>query len=156
MGNPVELRIGAVEVYPLRRRSDAWELLLLQRAATARCPRSWEVVSGRIEQGERPEDAALRELREETGLEAERLYNVTVTSFYLHRASTVMMSVVFAAVVRDARLSLGAEHSAAEWLPATAAPARMSWPRSRALFSDICQLLGHGDAGDLEDVLRVK
>ena len=48
-------------------------------------PAAWEPVHGHIEPGEEPEDAALRELREETGLAADRLYIVRVQPFYLQR-----------------------------------------------------------------------
>jgi dATP pyrophosphohydrolase len=152
-----EAKVGAVDVYVLRRAGDEWQVLLLQRTAGTRCPGSWEAVHGRIEPGERPEEAALREVREETGLEAERLYNVTVQAFYLHTANAVMLAVVFAAIVRDpAAVTLGPEHERAEWLGIPEATARYTWPRSRAVLAEIAHLLRGGDAGAAEDVLRVK
>jgi 8-oxo-dGTP pyrophosphatase MutT (NUDIX family) len=151
-----ELVIGAVDVYPMRRGPAGWEVLLVRRAPGVRCAGAWEIVSGRIEPGEKPPDAAVRELREEAGLEVDRLYNVTVQPFYLHRSDVVMVAVVFAAFVREGPLTLGDEHAAGEWVPVDRAPARMSWPRSRALLGDILALLGGGDAGPMEDVLRVR
>lgn len=128
----------------------------MQRAAGVRCPGAWEAVHGSIERDERPADAALREVQEETGLAVERLYNVAVHSFYLHASDTVMMAVVFAAVVREGTLSLGEEHARAEWLGIDDAAARFAWPRARANLRDIAYLLRDGDAGAVEDVLRVK
>ena len=152
-----EAQVGVVDVYVLRRAGAGWEVLLLQRAAGTRCPGSWETVHGRIEAGERPEEAALREVREETGLEPERLYNVTVQAFYLHTASAVMLAVVFAAVVPGAAaVGLGREHARAEWLGIPEASARYTWPRSRAVLAEIAFLLRRGDAGEAEDVLRVR
>ena len=152
-----EARVATVDVYPLRRASGAWEVLVLQRAEGTRCTGAWEVVHGRIEQGERPEEAALREMREETGLEVERLYNVTVQPFYLHMLGCVTLAVVFAAVVGQERdVTLGPEHARSEWLSARDALARLAWPRSRAALGDILSLLEGGDAGAVEDVLRVK
>jgi 8-oxo-dGTP pyrophosphatase MutT (NUDIX family) len=152
-----EVRVGVVDVYVLRRVHGAWETLLLRRASATRCPGSWETVHGRIEPGERPEDAALREVREETGLAVERLYNATVQPFYLHHWGAVMLAVVFAAVVEgDAPAVTGPEHDAHEWLPAPDAMARYTWPRSRAALSDILHLLRDGDAGAAEDVMRVR
>ncbi len=98
----------------------------------------------------------MREVREETGLTVERLYNITVQPFYLHQQSAVMLAVVFAAVVRDAQLRLSPEHTRAEWLPIADAERRFAWPRERANVRDAAELLRGGDAGTVEDVLRVK
>ncbi|MEJ7809063.1 MAG: NUDIX domain-containing protein [Gemmatimonadaceae bacterium] len=151
-----DVRAGVVDVYVLRRVGEAWEVLVLQRAEGTRCPGSWETVHGHIEPGERPEEAAVREVSEETGLPVERLYNATVQSFYLHSYGAVMLAVVFAAIVpAAAEVALGPEHERAEWLPPDAAAARYTWPRSRAALHDILHLLRTGDGGPAEDVLRV-
>ena len=150
--------MGVVDVYVVRVWSEPWQVLTLQRAATGtRCPNAWETVAGRIEPGERPEDAAVRELFEETGLAPERLYNVTVQPFYLHRLDTVQLAVVFAAFVAEpATVTLGPEHQRSEWLPVADARRRFAWPRERESLDHIVHLLGAGDAGPLEDVLRVR
>lgn len=151
------LEIGTIDVYVLARVGDAWEVLVLQRAHDTRCPTAWETVHGHIEPGEEPEAAAVRELREETGLEIERLYDAGVQPFYLHRTRTVQLSVGFAAVVRrDAPLVLGPEHMRAEWLAPDAAVGRLVWPRERSGLRDALHLLAGGDAGPVEDVLRVR
>jgi 8-oxo-dGTP pyrophosphatase MutT (NUDIX family) len=155
-----------VDVYVVRPAPEgweAWQVLVLQRAAAGtRCPLAWETVHGRIEPGERPEDAALRELGEETGLAADRLYNVTTQAFYLHGAApgaghAVQVAVAFCAFVREAvEPTLGPEHAAHAWLPPAAARARFAWPREREALDHVRVLLGSGDAGPLEDVLRVR
>ena len=163
------LRVGVVDVYvvcPSPAGWDAWRVLVLQRAASGtRCPLAWETVHGRIEPDERPEDAALRELREETGFAAARLYNVTTQAFYLHNTGlrtsgglgTVQVAVAFCAFVDEPRApALGEEHGAFAWLPPDAAAARLVWPREREALGHVRILLGGGDAGPLEDVLRVR
>ena len=42
-----------------------------------------------------------------------------------------------------------------EWLTPDAALDRFVWPRERVALRDILQLLRSGDAGAVEDVLRV-
>lgn len=149
-----EVKVGVVDVYIIR--PSSWHILVLQRAPNTRCPGSWETVHGHIEAGEAPEAAAVREAREETGLQVERLYNVTVQPFYLHRYKAVHLAVVFAAFVNEeAEVTLGPEHQQAEWLTVDEALARYAWPRSRAALNDIVDLLHAGDGGVVDDVLRV-
>jgi 8-oxo-dGTP pyrophosphatase MutT (NUDIX family) len=147
---------GVVDVYVIRPREDGWRVLVLRRAKDTRCPGAWETVHGRLEGDERPEDGAVREVREETGLEIVRLYNITVQPFYLHATGTVQLAIVFAAFVAEpGEVRLGPEHVQAEWLSTSGAADRFVWPRERAALAEIISLLGKGDAGPVEDVLRV-
>src|SRR3982751_3280709 len=110
----------------------------MQTAHDTRCPTAWETVHGHIEAGESPEEAAVREVREETGLTVQRLYNVTVQPFYLHKLAAVELAVVFAAFVdRDQTITLGGEHMRHEWLSPDDALARFVWPRERAALRDV-------------------
>jgi 8-oxo-dGTP pyrophosphatase MutT (NUDIX family) len=147
---------GVVEVYVIRHNGGEWRVLVLQRAADTIRPGSWETVYGKIDSGERPEQAALRELREETGLEVKALYNVTVSSFFLHTSQTIQMAIVFAAFVEsDSEVTLSEEHQRSEWLTVEDACDRFTWPRSTQALKDARHLLARGDAGPVEDVLRV-
>ncbi len=133
-------------------------MLCLRRSAKGRSPGSWEAVHAHIDPGETPIDTALRELQEETGLDPEKLYNLSrVESFYRHASNEVVLVPVFAAVVRkDARVRLSAEHDGHEWLRPQAARARVSWPRIRRAIADAQRLVGLGDGGPMEDVLRIR
>ncbi len=133
------------------------ECLVLRRSAGGRCPGSWETVHGHIEPGERPAEAATRELVEETGLVPERLYNLSrVESFYQHRIDEVALVPVFVAIVAEGNeVRLGSEHDRFEWLDAAQAEGRFAWPRERRALADIVALLASGDAGAIDDVLRV-
>jgi type II secretory ATPase GspE/PulE/Tfp pilus assembly ATPase PilB-like protein/8-oxo-dGTP pyrophosphatase MutT (NUDIX family) len=152
-----QLEIGTIDVYVIRPLAEGWRVLALQRALDTRCPTAWETVHGHTEQGEEPEDAAVREVGEESGLEIARLYNVTVQPFYLHASHTVQLAVVFAAFVDEpAAVTLGPEHQRYEWLPVDEVMHRFHWPRERAAMAEIMHLLSSGDAGPVEDVLRVR
>jgi 8-oxo-dGTP pyrophosphatase MutT (NUDIX family) len=149
--------VSLVDVYVLRGEDASLQVLVLRRAPGRRCPGSWETVHGHIEAGERPADAALRELQEETGLTPDRLYNVSrVELFYQHRTDEVAMVPVFAAFVsRQAAVRLAQEHDGFEWLAVPDAAARFAWPRERRALDDILALFRGGDAGTVDDVLRV-
>lgn len=151
-----ELQVGVVDVYVVRPRVDDWRVLTLRRAPGNTRAGAWETIHGSIQPDERPEKAALRELREETGLVASRLYNVMCHAFYLHQTGTVQVAVAFAAFVEEPGSVLtGPEHDGHAWLPPDEAAARFTWPRAREALTHIRQLLGGGDAGPVEDVLRV-
>ena len=77
----------------------------------------WQGVSGWIEAGEAPHLTALRELREETGLEAVELYGVNALfDLYAWKRGTVEGIVPFAArVAAEAEPQLSAEHDEWRW-----------------------------------------
>jgi dATP pyrophosphohydrolase len=115
------------------------------------------VVHGHIEPGETAVEAARREMREETGLEPVRLFNLSrVELFYLHRTDRVALVPAFAAFVSgSAEPVLGPEHDAAEWLSMAEARERVAWPRVARALEDIPKLVGTGSAGALADVLEI-
>lgn len=151
------VRASMVDVYVLRGAEASLQCLVLRRSPGGRCPGSWESVHGHIESDERPADAALRELEEETGLQPVTLYNLSrVETFYQHRLDEVALVPVFAAfVASDAAVRLGSEHDHFEWLPAAEAGRRFAWPRERRALEDVVALLGTGHGGAVDDVLRV-
>ena len=141
----------------LRGSGAALECLVLRRSGAGRCPGSWEVVHGHIEPGERPVEAALREMREETGLVPLRFYNVSrVEAFYRHAEDVVALVPVFAAFVEAAaEPRLGIEHDAAEWMAPAEAAARVAWPREARALEDIQRVFLDGHPGPIDDVLRI-
>ncbi|HZI27737.1 MAG TPA: NUDIX domain-containing protein [Gemmatimonadaceae bacterium] len=150
-----DLVVGVVDVFVVRHNARGLSVLVLRRAAGTRCTGAWEIVHGRLDPGERPEEAAMREVREETGFAIERLYNLTCQPFYLHTLSTVQVAVAFVAFVGEGEVALSLEHDTAEWLTPDEAMARLSWPRSISALRDVVQVFHTGSAGAVEDVLRV-
>jgi 8-oxo-dGTP pyrophosphatase MutT (NUDIX family) len=151
------VRVSLIDLYVLRQAPGGLQCLVLRRAPQGRCPGSWEAVHGHVEPAELPASAALRELAEETGLAPLRLYNLSrVEMFYQHRNDEVALVPVFAVMVPpDATVRLGPEHDESEWLALPDARLRLAWPRERRALDDIQVLLERGDAGSVEDVLRV-
>jgi 8-oxo-dGTP pyrophosphatase MutT (NUDIX family) len=150
-------RVGLVDVYVLRGRGDALEVLLLRRARGQKRPGSWEAVHGKIDDGETPVAAARREIKEETGCDPMSLYNLSrVEQFYYHASDEVMLIPVFVAfVAADAVIQLSEEHDTLLWLAPAQARERFSWPRAARCLEDAVRLMGEGSAGVLEDVLKI-
>jgi type II secretory ATPase GspE/PulE/Tfp pilus assembly ATPase PilB-like protein/8-oxo-dGTP pyrophosphatase MutT (NUDIX family) len=156
IGPMAELKIGSVDVFIIRPRPEGWLVLVLRRADNTRCPGTWETVHGTIEQGEEPEQAAQREVREETGLTPRRMYSLNVQPFYLPQRHVVMLGVGFVVFVDEPGLvTLDSEHDLSEWLTVDDAMKRFHWPRERDGLRDAVHLFSSGDGGGAEDVLRV-
>jgi 8-oxo-dGTP diphosphatase len=109
-------RVTGVDVWPYRQTGSAAEFLLLHRSGRDGAP-FWQGVSGWIEDGEAPHLTALRELREETGLEALELYAVdALFDLYAWKRGTVEAIVPFAArVSAEGQPRLSAEHDVWRW-----------------------------------------
>jgi len=93
-------------------------LLMIRRSADRdHAPGEWECGSGRLEAGEEPEAAVVREAREETGLEVEVIAPVGAFHYYRgpEREEAVCIAYHCRAIGGEVRLSN--EHDAAEWVP---------------------------------------
>ena len=80
----------------------------------------WQMVSGTLEKGETPIQAALREIKEETGLIPDRFYSADdVEVFYDFRENRMILVPVFAGFVdTEQKVVLSEEHIDFKWITA--------------------------------------
>ena len=131
-------RVTGVDVWPYRQMGSAAEFLLLHRSGRDGPP-FWQGVSGWIEEGEAPHLTALRELREETGLEAVELYAVdALFDLYAWKRGTVEAIVPFAALLAsDGEPRLSEEHDDWRWESLDAALELVPYEPQRAALRRI-------------------
>ncbi len=91
-------------------------LLAMRRALTRDAgPGLWEALSGRVNEGEAPLEAAAREALEESGLGV-RLDPRPVTSYPATRLGLPMIVIVYAADYVSGEVALSEEHDHYRWL----------------------------------------
>ena len=80
-------------------------------------PGLWETVSGRVEQGEQPLAAALREVSEECGLEV-RIDPRPVAAYAAERRGKPMIVILYRADYLSGEVRISHEHDQFAWLTA--------------------------------------
>ena len=152
----VRIASSIVEVFVFSFDDDRPLYLLLHRSPAEKIyPGIWQSVTGSIETGETASEAALRELREETGLIPSAFWVVPhVSVFYDHSHDSMNLTSVFAAQVTPAaRPKLSSEHYEYEWCDYRSAAAKLVWPGQRRGLQILDEyLIGGSPAAELSRI----
>lgn len=129
------IKIRSAGIIPFRIQDDQIEYLLIQHKGG-----HWDVPKGKIEDGETPRDAALRELQEETGLTAEIIEGFSGHTAYGYRDSEgneVDKTVeFFLGKAESGEVTLSHEHVDFAWLPNEQALERLTYENSRMVLRE--------------------
>ncbi len=122
-----------IEAHIFRETEDGIEFLLLKRAEGEIYPSVWQMVSGKIKEGEKAYETAVRELKEETGLVPEQIWVAPrVNSFYSHESDSICLVPVFAIKVSaNVRVHISKEHSEYKWCKSSDAKKQLAWDGQR-------------------------
>ena len=130
----MEIESTLIEAHVFRKSGNDIEFLLLKRSDDDELyPGSWQMVSGSIDENEKAYAAALREIKEETGLIPLKFWVVpNVNSFYNQVKDKIIMIPVFAALVeRSSKVILSNEHSEFKWKKKEEAKKMLLWKGQR-------------------------
>lgn len=112
------------------------DAVLLIRRGTPPRQGEWSLPGGRIEPGERLAAAALRELREETGIEAELIGLVDVVDGLFPEAGRHYVLIDYAARWTAGEPVAGDDAAEAVFLPFVEALARVDWEETRRIIRE--------------------
>lgn len=130
MSSPLPAPVPCVGVVCLR----GDEVLLIRRGTPPR-QGEWSLPGGRIEPGERAVDAALRELREETGVEAEITGLIDVVDGVFPEAGRHYVLIDYAARWVSGEPAAGDDAMEARFVAVDAALAMVDWSETRRIIA---------------------
>jgi dihydroneopterin triphosphate diphosphatase len=122
-----------VEAHVFRKNKKGIEFLLLKRAENEIYPGLWQMVSGKIKQGEKAYETALREIKEETGLSPKRYWVApNVNSFYYPEKDYISLLPVFSVLVDfKSKVKISSEHTEYKWVKPSKAKKMLAWEGQR-------------------------
>lgn len=99
----------------------------------------WQPVTGKIREGEKAWQAALRELKEETGLIPDRFYSAEfIEKFYELNTEIIALSPAFVGFVNeDPDIKLSHEHRECRWVAVDEAIEKVVFYEQKAAFRHI-------------------
>ena len=140
---PVEKSAGAVI---FRKEKDTIRYLLLHYTA-----RHWDLPKGHIEKGEKPKEAARREVKEETGIKDIEFipgFKETVKYFYKRGVQNFFKIVVFfLAKTESKKVKISYEHSGFKWLPYKEALTQLTFKNAKDVLKKADGYLGCEPSG---------
>lgn len=137
-----ERSAGAIVFY---RGSKEPEYLLLKHVPDPPRPEYWNFPKGHLEKGETSEEAARREVLEESGIRVVRMtpgFKETERYIYTLRGERILKFVVwFLAQARTKKVKVSYEHADARWLPYEEAYRRILYRGTKNLLKKAHQFL---------------
>ena len=138
--------VRVIDAYVFNRKSKEIRFLLLKRAKTKIYEHLWQGVAGKIESREAAWEAAIRELKEETGFEPVRIFVADhVSKFYEAHGDWVNMVPVFGIEVEDEEVKLSDEHCEFKWVDFNTAHQTLIWSGQKDGIAAVFNMLNSDD-----------
>ena len=137
-----EILVRVIDAYVFRHTNNGPRFLLLKRAKTKMYEHLWQGVAGKIEQGETATDAAIRELKEETGFEPMRMFVADhVSKFYETHGDRINLVPVFGIEVDDDAVTISKEHCDFKWVSYESASKTLVWKGQKEGISAVHNMI---------------
>ena len=131
----------------MRQSIEAWifrpedgEILLLK--VEAEKVSFWQPITGGIESGESPEEACLREIKEETGLLLHRSNLMELGNFTVKIDENLSIHKnLFLVLTEQKEIQISDEHVGAQWVALDKVSSQLYWPSNQETFEIISEKL---------------
>ena len=123
-----QIKVRVVDCYVYRRTDNGIVFLLMKRNLNKIYEHLWQGVAGKIEEGETSSEAAIRELKEETGLSPVNMFVADhVSKFYEVHGDRINLVPVFGIEVDSEIINLSEEHISYKWVDINEALNTLVW-----------------------------
>ncbi len=142
----VDILVRIIDAYIFRQTDDGLNFLLLKRAETKIYEHLWQGVAGKIEEGETASEAAIRELKEETGFEPVRMFVADhVSKFYEVHGDRINLVPVFGIEVDREDVTISEEHCEFKWVNFETARDTLIWKGQKEGITSVFDMLNSND-----------
>jgi len=143
--NP-KLKIRVIDSYVYKKSDNGFDFLILKRADTKIYEHLWQGVAGKIEKNEKSWQAAIRELKEETGLNPRKIFIADhVSKFYEAHQDRINFVPVFGIEVNNEKVILSNEHCDYKWVDFETASSYLVWNGQKKGIHAVNQMLLSND-----------
>lgn len=127
-----------IECIVFKKQGSNFKFLCLKRSDNSKVhPGIWQIVTAKIDNGEKAYETARREVREETGLRPYNLYVApSINYFYNSRDDSINLIPVFMAEVDSDNVKISDEHSEYEWLNFENAYDKIHWESQKKMLAE--------------------
>ena len=141
-----DILVRVIDAYVFRRTEEGLRFLLLKRAQNKKYEHFWQGVAGKIEKDETAWEAAVRELKEETGFAPLHMFVADhVSRFYETYGDRVNLVPVFGIEVEDVTVTLSKEHCKFRWVDFDTAHRTLVWSGQKDGISAVFNMLNSDD-----------
>lgn len=134
-----------IDVYVYRINQGVIEFLFFKRAANKLYPGQWRFVHGKVEEGEKYWQAAIREFHEETRLTAIKFWAVpTTNTFYEPGTDQIHIIPAFGIQVEPGHDPvMNEEHVAFKWATKEYINQHVTWPEQKRLLRTVDEIVAN-------------
>lgn len=123
-----QVKVRVVDCYIYRKTANGILFLLMKRNLNKIYEHLWQGVAGKIEEGETSSEAAIRELKEETGLSPVNMFVADhISKFYEVYGDRINLVPVFGIEVDSEIINLSEEHISYKWVDINEALNTLVW-----------------------------